>query len=518
MEHVLGIDLGTSNASVAVVQDGRPVLVPDDAGRVLLPAVVAYQDGGEPLIGLDARRRRASDPTHCIHNLVRLLGRDLGDPVVSALQKKVAFPIVAGPSGKACVRVGDQVHSPSEVAAVLMAALRTRAEKFLGAPVRKAVLVAPATFTDPQRLALRLAAQIAGLEVVRILNQSAAAAVLLPPPATPQRCALYGFGGGGFFVAIVENTKRLCQVLGGAGDGALGGDAFDAHLVDHLRRRFQDQHGVDLGDDVVATQRLWGAAESAKTHLTENQTVEVRLREMTYSGNGALDLVDEVNRKDLNVGCQDVVRQTLAHCEEALEAAGLTVGDIDVVYAHGGAARIPLVQESVARFFRRPVNSELAGDGVPAQGAAVYGHALVQPGAGVTRPILDVGLHAVFVETAGRRMRLVPGQAALPAAARRMVLTQKDDQDTISLRFFQGDDAGEHLSHVGELVVEGLKPRPAGVLTLETVVELDVDGVLTVAVAEMPGTLRTAQPVRVGAERLEQDVVMLRMQRGEVQV
>jgi len=522
MEKVIGIELGTANASVAVLKDGgQPFLVPDEQGRAFLPSVVAYSTGEPPIAGLEARRRRLIDPARTILGVKKLLGREFKDPHIQALLPLLPYPVVSGPSGKAAIQVGDQVYSPSEVAAVILSTLKARVEAHVGETVRKTVLVVPASYSDPQRLAMRLAAQAAGLEVLRIINQPTAGAVLYSAGKDlHQRVGIYSFGGGTLDVSVVDIQGPLVHVLSSSGDCMLGGDELDRQVFEILRRRFKKAHGIDLAEDLVACQRLLGAAESAKIHLTENPTVEVRLREMAYGNGGPIDLVDEVQRTDVIAACQDVVRRTLVHAEHALQSAHLTPDLLDAMLLMGGSSMTPLVVESMARFAGRTPSTALQQEGCAAMGAAIYGGVLLRQGgvrAQMQTVVVDVQSQSLFHDVGGARERLISRNAPLPAQARRIFTTHADDQESLTVGLFQGESgARDGGVRVGELVVDGIRPLPRGEVQVEVLFEMDPDGVLTVSATDVATGNRTPAPVRVGVEALEQDVVMLRVQRGEL--
>lgn len=521
MEKVIGIELGTANASVAVLKDGQPTLVPDEQGRILTPSVVAYSADAPPLVGLEARRRRLIDPARTILGVKKLLGREFKEPSLQAMLPMLPYPVVAGPSGKAAVQVGEHVYSPSEVAAVILGALKQRVEAFVGENVRKAVLVVPASYSDPQRLAMRLAAQAAGLEVLRLINQPTAGALLHTyGKDLHQRLGVFSFGGGALDVSVVDVDGPLVHVLSTAGDSLLGGDELDKQVFEILRKRFQARHGIDLAEDLVAAQRLLGAAESAKIHLTDNPSVEVRLREMAYGDGGPIDLADEVQRTDVIAACQNVVRRTLTHADHALRSARLKPADLDGMLLMGGSSMMPLVVESVARFAGKPPDSSLQQEGAAALGAAIYGGVLMRQGgvkSAMPAVVVDVQSQSIFFDVGGQRERLLSRNNPLPSQVKRVFTSKNDDQESLAIRIFQGESAARDGGvRVGELVVDGLRSTGGGQVQVEVVFEMDPDGVLTVSATDLATGSRTPNPVRVGVEALEQDVVMLRVQRGEL--
>lgn len=525
MERVLGVDLGSANASVAWVADGEPVLAADDSGKVLFPSMVAYPEDGEVLTGAEARKWRLTDPTRVVGSIRRVLGRDHNDAVVQQLARNFPFRLSAGPSGKSCLALGDVLYGTPEVASEALKALKKRAETALGAPARKCVLVVPAHAPDPSRLALRMAAQVAGLEVVRIINGPTAAALRHVQTQTrnPARRALvFSFGAGGFDAAVVDMAPGSVLVRAGAGDPLLGAEVLDRVLVERLRSRFQAQHGVDLAEDMVAMQRLWGAAENAKVHLSDNPSVEVRLREMTYTASGAQDLVDELDRKDLHAGLQEVTRRCLAVCQEALDAAGVRSESLEGLLMTGGLSRIPALAEAVARQLGCPIITDAQHDGAVAEAAALYGHTLLnraRPGEVPLLSVMDVATQGVVLEVGTQRHKLVARGAPLPAAAVRTLTTENDNQTTLAVRVLLADPAGEGPDVlVGELAVEGLLATGAGEQQVDLSVEVDADGVVTVAGSAVADGRRSGAPVRLGVEALEQELVTLRMRRGEVRV
>ncbi|MEW5852439.1 MAG: Hsp70 family protein [Myxococcota bacterium] len=520
MDRVIGIDLGTSNASVAAVKDGAPVVIPDDQGRILTPAVVSYPEDGEPIVGLDAKRRRLIDPARTVYGVKRLLGRDADDPVIKSLSHAVPYTLVPCPSGKVGVEIGENVYSPSEVASVLITHLKAQAEAFLGGPVSKAVIAVPACASDAQRLAFRLAAQMAGLDVLRIVSAPAAATLLHAHGAgLQQRVAVYAFGGGCFDAAVLDVRDHVVQVRAVAGDTMVGGDEFDRLLYEALRSRFLAEHGLDLATDVVATQRLLNAAENSKIHLSENTSVEVRLREMAYGDNGPLDLMAELTREEITTAGQDVVRRTLALCDQALKSARTVVGDLDAVLLVGGATRVPLVAEAAARYFKKAPLGVAQDDGAVALGAALYARQLLDAASPEEKPgslISDVLPSPWFVKAGGREERLFARNSPIPSERRCVFTTSTDDQERLHVQLLQGEGTDGQRRATGEFVVEGLRSSRRGEGRVEVSFEMDCDGVLNVSATDLATGTRSSPVVRAGAESLEQDVVLLRLRRGEV--
>ena len=524
MEHVLGLDLGSANTTMAVVKDRLPVLLTDDASRTTTPALVAWPSEGGVLTGQEARRWRLNDPGRAVGSIRRMLGRDYADPVVKHLTQHLAWTVAAGPSGRACVKLGDALYGPAEVAAELFKALRARAQAAVGQTVKKAVLVVPAHATDPMRLALRLAAQMAGFEVLRMISAPGAVALrvgLGGGLGTP-RVLVLSMGAGGADAAVVDVHADMLQVRAALGDPLLGSEVLDRPLYQRLLDRFGQRHGVDLGEDMVASQRLWGAADSAKVHLSDNASVEVRLREMAYTDQGGLDLEDELTRADLQPGVDAAVQAVTALCDRVVAAARVPTQSIGGIVLAGGLARVPAVGQALAQRLDAPIISDAQHDGAAAEGAAFYGQVLLGgdlPGGNAALRLVDVLPQPLVVELDGVRHTLLPAQIPVPAATTRAFTNATDDQHALALRLLEGDSstpAGECA--VGELVVQGLLPGRAGSVRVDVTLEVDADGVVCASAADAETGQRCAQPVRVGVDALEQELVSLRVGRGEIRV
>ncbi len=483
---IVGIDLGTTNCCVAVLEGGQPSVIAAAEGGRTTPSVVALTRSGERLVGQLARRQALANPQQTLSSLKRLMGRRADDPAVVRTQARVPYTIVPGPSGDAWVQWGGARYAPPQIAALLLAQLKADAEARLDGPVTQAVITVPAYFDDAQRQATKDAGRIAGLEVLRILNEPTAAALAYGLGRSGrQTIAVYDLGGGTFDLSILHLEDGLFEVRATAGDSELGGDDFDAAIMTWLLEQVQREQGVDLRGEPLALQRLKEAAEKAKIELSTLRATEIHLPFLAGGPDGPLHLTTTLTRARFEGLVAPLVAATAGPCQQALADAELEPGDIDAVLLVGGQTRMPLVQALVEEVFGQAPSRAVQPDEVVALGAAIQGAALGgQAGADVL--LLDVTPLTLGVETQGGGVAaLIPRNTPLPVQRTEVFTTADDDQATVEVHVVQGERplAGENKS-LARFALEGLGPGPRGAVQIAVAFTLDANGILQVEARE----------------------------------
>jgi len=508
MEAVVGIDLGTSNSAVAAVVDGVPAVIPGRNGYRLVPSVVARAHTGRILVGVLARRQAVTNPLQTVMAAKRLIGRRWNDPEAVEARRRMPCRMEPGPHDDVHVRLGDRSLSIPEVCAMILSELRRDAEAHLGMPVSRAVITVPAHFGDAQRQATIDAGRIAGLEVVRVVNEPTAAALAYGfGRGGDRRVAVFDLGGGTFDVSILRVSAGVFDVLATGGDTALGGDDFDQRLVDVLAEGFQAEHRVDLRRDPMALLRLRDAAEGAKCALSSAASAEVSLPFVATGPRGPLHLQRTVSRVEFERLVADLVERCAAVCAATLERSGLDASHVDEVVLVGGMSRMPAVAEAARRVFDREPARHVHPQEVVAMGAAVEAVALAGQTPGAV--LLDVTPHALGIGIVGGLVDvLIPANSRLPVSVRRVFTTVRDHQPTARIRVLQGespDVSGNEM--LGEIVLEGLERSARGEATIEVTFQIGVDGVVDVAARDgatgRQKSLRLAASNRLTAEEVK---------------
>ena len=498
MGKVIGIDLGTTNSCVAVMSGDQPEVIANAEGARTTPSMVAYTLSGEKLVGQIAKRQAVTNPQSTIFAVKRLIGRKADADEVQAFAKIAPFKIVAADNGDAWVEINGRACSPQEISAMVLARMRDTAMEFLGEPVDQAVITVPAYFNDAQRQATKEAGKIAGLEVLRIINEPTAAALAYGiKQDTDQKIAVFDLGGGTFDVSILEIGDGVFQVLSTNGDTFLGGEDFDNVLVSALADRFEKENGVDLRGDPMALQRLKEAAERAKQELSSTTETDINLPFICADDEGPKHLVHSMTREELELLVGDMVGRLEGPCRTALEDAGLTADQVDHVVLVGGMTRMPLVQRKVESIFGKEPRKGVNPDEVVAAGAAIQGGVLTGEVEEVL--LLDVTPLSLGVETQGGvATKILEKNTTIPCTKSRIFSTTEDHQDVVRIHVLQGErEMSEDNMTLGRFELVGIPPAPRGVPQIEVSFAIDTDGVVSVSAKDL-GTGRS-QTIQVTA-------------------
>ncbi|MBN2360671.1 MAG: molecular chaperone DnaK [Deltaproteobacteria bacterium] len=483
MEHVIGIDLGTTNSCVAVVDNGVPKVIPNKGGYKTTPSVVAIAESGRRLVGHIAKRQMITNAENSVYSAKRIIGRKWGHPAVEAMRGSAPFQLVEGPHADIRIRLRDKDYSVAEIAAMVLGEMRKVAEEFLGHPVEKAVITIPAYFNDGQRQATKDAGKIAGLDVIRIINEPTSAALAYGfGKQDDQRIAIYDLGGGTFDISILQIGHGVYEVVATAGDTYLGGEDFDQRIIEWLVFGFAKEHKIDLRKDKMALQRLRDSAERAKCELSESTTAEINLPFIiSGSGNEALHLQRTLTRDKLEELTVDLIERTVQICEKTLGDANLKKDDVAEVILVGGMTRMPAVQEAVAKYLGKRPCKGVNPDEVVALGAAIQGAALIDNQTEML--LLDVTPHNLGIMIAGGYAQtIIEANTTVPTGASHVFTTVRDGQTAVKIVVLQGESQRADENEVlGEFLLTGLRDARAGEVEIDVSFEISADGILSVA-------------------------------------
>ena len=483
MAKVIGIDLGTTNSCVAVMEGGKPRVLENAEGVNTTPSIVAFADDGERLVGLPAKRQAVTNPTNTLFAIKRLIGRRYDDPMVEKDKKLVPYNIVKGPGGDAWVEANGKQYSPQQVSAFILQKMKETAEAKLGEPVTQAVITVPAYFNDAQRQATKDAGKIAGLEVLRIINEPTAAALAygLDKKKEAKTIAVYDLGGGTFDISILEIGDGVFEVKSTNGDTFLGGEDFDMKLVTYLADEFKKEQGIDLRNDKLALQRLKEAAEKAKIELSSSAQTEINLPFITADQSGPKHLTMKLTRAKLESLVDDLIQKTRGPCEQAIKDAGLKAAEIDEVVLVGGMTRMPKVQQVVKELFGKEPHKGVNPDEVVAVGAAIQGGVLKGEVKDVL--LLDVTPLSLGIETLGGVFtRLIDRNTTIPTKKSQVFSTAEDGQNAVTIRVSQGErEMAADNKLLGQFDLVGLPPAPRGVPQVEVTFDIDANGIVHVS-------------------------------------
>jgi molecular chaperone DnaK len=483
MERVIGIDLGTTNSCVAVMDGDVPAVISNRGGYKTTPSIVAVTEAGKRLVGHIAKRQAITNAENTVYAAKRLIGRKWNSPQIKNALMTSGYTIVEGPHSDVRIKLRDKTYSVPEISSMVLQEMKVIAEDQLGEPVAKAVVTVPAYFNDNQRQATKDAGAIAGLDVIRIINEPTAASLAYGfGKGMNKTVAVYDLGGGTFDISILEiGAHGVFKVISTTGDTFLGGEDFDARIIDWIVQGFKDEHGIDLRQDRMALQRLRDAAEKAKCELSGVRETEVNLPFIISTGrNEALHLQRALSRENLELLTEDLVERTIDICHQAIDDAKLDVGDIDDVILVGGMTRMPGIQRAVSAFFGREPNKSVHPDEVVAVGAAIQGAALVEDRHQMV--LLDVTPHALGIMTFGSYFEeLIPQNTTVPTSRNKTFTTSRDNQTAVKILVMQGESkSAEQNELLGEFILMGLRRAPKGHVEIEVTFEINTDGIVSV--------------------------------------
>jgi len=511
MGKIIGIDLGTTNSVVAIMEGSEPAVIANEEGSRLTPSVVAFTDKGDRLVGLPAKRQAVTNPRNTVFSIKRFMGRRHHE--VGTEEKTVPYTIVGEPNDLVKVRAGDKEHSPPEISAMILRKLKETAEAHLGEKVTQAVITVPAYFNDSQRQATKDAGTIAGLTVERIINEPTAAALAYGlNKKKSERIAVFDLGGGTFDISILEVDEGIFKVLSTNGDTHLGGDDFDKTVIDYIADEFKRAEGIDLRHDPMALQRLKEAAEKAKCELSSQKTTVINLPFITANQAGPKHLEMEITRAKLESLTESLVQRTQRPCELALADAKLAPRDVDEVILVGGATRMPAVQEQVRTIFGKEPNRSVNPDEVVALGAAIQGGILSGDQDLREVLLLDVTPLSLGIETLGGVMtKLIERNTTIPTSRKEVFSTAADGQTSVEIKVFQGErEMAQDNRLLGKFILDGIPPAPRGVPQVEVSFDIDANGILDVAAKDLGTGKAHSIKIQSSSGLTEKDIERMR--------
>ncbi len=516
MSRIVGIDLGTTNSVCAIMEGGEPTVIPSSEGGRLFPSVVAVNPKtGERMVGQVARRQAITNPENTIFSIKRLMGRKYNDPEVVKARQILPYRIIERPNGDAWVEMGGKEYSPPEISAMILQKIKQDAEAYLGEPVTQAVITVPAYFNDSQRQATKDAGKIAGLEVLRIINEPTASSLAYGlSKGVEQKIAVYDLGGGTFDISILDVGDNVFEVLSTNGDTFLGGDDFDQRIINWVADEFRKEQGIDLRKDRMALQRLKEAAEKAKIELSTTMQTEINLPFITADASGPKHLQMTLTRAKLEQLVDDLIQRSIGPCQLALKDAKLTQADIDEVILVGGMTRMPAIQEAVRQFFGKEPHKGVNPDEVVALGAAIQAGVL----GGEVKDVLllDVTPLTLSIETLGHvATPLIERNTTIPTKKSQIFSTAADGQTQVEIHVLQGERpmAADNKS-LGRFILDGIPPAPRGIPQIEVTFDIDADGILHVS-AQDKATGREQSITITASSGLSQEEIERMVQEAE---
>ncbi|GAB4366783.1 MAG: molecular chaperone DnaK [Calditrichia bacterium] len=502
---VIGIDLGTTNSCVAVMEGGEPVVIPNSEGSRTTPSVVGFTKTGEILVGAPAKRQMITNPENTVYSIKRFMGRRPEE--VPEETKMVPYKVKKGTHGLVVVEIRGKEYTPQEISAMILQKMKQTAEDYLGEKVTDAVITVPAYFNDSQRKATKEAGEIAGLNVLRIINEPTAASLAYGlDKKKNEKIAVYDLGGGTFDISILEIGDGVFEVKSTNGDTHLGGDNFDQRILDWIAEEFKKEHGIDLRKDPMALQRLREAAEKAKIELSSTQQTEINLPFITADANGPKHLQMTLTRAKFESLVDDLLQKTLGPCEIAMRDAGLKPSDIDEVILVGGSTRIPRVQQLVKEFFGKDPHKGINPDEVVAVGAAIQGGVL----AGDVKDVLllDVTPLSLGIETLGNvTTKLIEANTTIPTRKSEIFTTAADNQTSVEIHVLQGErEFARDNRTLGRFILDGIPPAPRGVPKIEVTFDIDANGILSVSAKDMATGKEQSIRIEASSGLTEQEI------------